>query len=249
MFEGTIKINHKSLPRTLLGTSPFTAAPHFGHRAWLYQLDLYRQPENIAKVIKKSYDLGVRGIQLIPYPPVVDAFKQAVEEGCNFLVLGTVRQGEEEADIKLLSSLGAEAMLLQGAITDTCNWETITKHLEAISSEGSIAGLATDQPFHTSPELLKSPVLDLFNIYMTPLNKLGYLMDTEVFMEKQRLEYSNLMKKLDKKVIINRTLAAGVLNPNDAFEFLKTVDYADIVAVGVAYEKEAAETFNLLAKK
>ncbi len=249
MFEGTLEINDKNLPRTLLGTSPFTAAPHFGHRAWLYQLDLYRQPENIAKVIKKSYDLGVGGIQLIPYPQVVDAFKQATEEGCSFKIIGTVRQGEEAADIEILSSLGAEAMLLQGAITDSHNWDTVAEHLEAVRSEGSVAGLATDQPFHTTPELLKSPVLDLFHIYMTPLNKLGYLMDTDVFMEKQRLEYSAIIKKLDKKVIINRTLAAGVLTPNDAFEFLKTVDYADMIALGVAYQKEAEETFTLLGEK
>jgi hypothetical protein len=84
---------------------------------------------------------------------------------------------------------------------------------------------------------------------MTPLNKLGYLMDTEVFMEKERLEFSKLMHKMDKKVIINRTLAAGILPPEDAFEFLKTVDYADIITVGVASEKEAEETFTLLGEK
>lgn len=74
-------------------------------------------------------------------------------------------------------------------------------------------------------------------------------MDTEVFMEKERLEFSKLMHKMDKKVIINRTLAAGILTPEDAFEFLKTVDYADIITVGVASEKEAEETFTMLGEK
>jgi len=249
MFEGHLEISGRSLPRTLLGTSPFTAAPHFGHRTWLYQLDLYNQPENILKVMRKCYDLGVWGIQLIPDPPVVDALSWALEEGCVFSIVGTVRQGEEVKDIKLLSRLGANSMLLQGAITDNYNWETITKYLEAIRDGGSIPGLATNQPFGTTEKLLESPVLDLFDIYMTPLNKLGYLMDTEVFMEKERLEFSKLMHKMDKKVIINRTLAAGILPPEDAFEFLKTVDYADIITVGVASEKEAEETFTLLGEK
>jgi len=41
MFEGTIKIRDREIPRTLLGTSSFTGAAHFGHRSRLYQLDLY----------------------------------------------------------------------------------------------------------------------------------------------------------------------------------------------------------------
>lgn len=249
MFEGRIKINDKSLPRTLLGTSPFTAAPHFGHRAWLYQLDLYRQPENILKVIRKSYNLGVKGIQLIPYPPVVDALRWAQEEGCNFSIIGTVRLGEEVEDIKTLSKLGAGAMLLEGPVTDSWKWDSISKYLTEIKDGGAIPGLASHQPFRTTAELLKSSVLDLFDIYMVPVNKLGYLMDTDVFTDKERSEYRDLIKRVDKMVIINRTLAAGILTPNDAFEFLKTVDYADMIALGVAYEKEAEETFNLLAEK
>ena len=57
MFEGTIKINNREIPRTLLGTSPFIGATQFGHRSRLYQLDLYDKPENILKILKKSYEL------------------------------------------------------------------------------------------------------------------------------------------------------------------------------------------------
>jgi len=53
MFDGKIKISEKEIPRILLGTSPFIAAAQFGHRARLYQLDLYNNPENILKIIKK----------------------------------------------------------------------------------------------------------------------------------------------------------------------------------------------------
>jgi len=249
MFEGHLEISGRSLPRTYLGTSPFIAAGQFGHRARLYQLDLYDQPENILKVIRKSYQMGVRGIQLIPYPPVLDALQWAWEEGIELSIIGTVRPDEEAADIKLLSGLDADAMLLHGAITDVCNWDVISGHLEAIKDEGSIAGLATHQPFRTTAKLLESPVLDLFDIYMIPVNKAGYLMDTEFFLEKQRHEFSDLINKVDKTVIVKKTLAAGVLTPGDAFNFLKTVDYADMITVGIAYEKEAEETFTVLSEK
>ncbi|MEN6592267.1 MAG: hypothetical protein ABFC12_03370 [Methanobacterium sp.] len=249
MFEGHLEISGRSLPRTYLGTSPFIAAGQFGHRARLYQLDLYDQPENILKVIRKSYQMGVRGIQIIPYPPVLDAFRWAREEGIELSIIGTVRPGEEAADIKLLSWLDADAMLLHGAITDGCKWDVISGHLKDIKDEGSIAGLATHQPFRTTTKLLESPVLDLFDIYMIPVNKVGYLMDTEFFLEKQRSEFSELINKVDKTVIVKKTLAAGVLTPGDAFEFLKTVDYADMITVGIAYEKEAEETFTVLGEK
>lgn len=249
MFEGHLKIHGKSLPRILLGTSPFIGAAQFGHRARLYRLDLYDQPENILKVIRKSYDLGIQGIQLIPYPPVVDAVKWAREEGCELSIVGTVRPGEEAEDIRLLSQLGAGVMVLHGAITDGCNWDTISKHLEDIKDADSIPGLATHQPFRTTKELLESPVLDLFDVYMIPVNKLGYLMDTDVFMDKERFDFSVLIKRVDKKVIVKKTLAAGVLTPEDAFDFLKTVDYADMITLGIAYEVEAEETFNLLGEK
>lgn len=247
MFNGQLRVKDKDLPQTLLGTSPFIGAAQFGHRARLYQLDLYNQPENIVKVIKKSYKMGVKGMQLIPYPPVVEAVNNARNEGCDLSIMGTVRPGEESHDISLLSGMDADAILLHGSITDTCNWDTIAAHLKSIDDEGCIAGLATHQPFRTTKKLLKSDVLDLFDLYMIPLNKLGYLMDIDVFMEKERSEFSSLINSVDKKVIVKKTLAAGILTPEDAFKFLKTVNYADMITVGIAYEVEAEETFNILA--
>lgn len=249
MFEGYLEIKNKRLPRTLLGTSPFIGAAQFGHRARLYQLDLYNQPENILNIIKKSYKLGIRGIQLIPYSPVVKAVKAAREEGCKLSIIGTVRPDKMTEDIKLLSQLEADVMLLHAVITDTCQWNSIAEHLQLIKEEGSIPGLVTHLPFRTTEKLLESPVLGLFDIYMVPVNKIGYLMDTEVFTGKERAELSNLLNKLDKIVIAKKTLAAGILTPEDAFNYLKTVDYADLIAVGIASEDEAEETFNLLVDK
>lgn len=246
MFNGYLEIDGKQLPRTLLGSSPFIAAGQFGHRARLYQLDLYNQPENIFNVIRKCFELGVRGLQLIPYPPVLEALEMAREDGIPMKILGTVRPGKETEDIKLLSNLGSDAMLLHASITDSCSWDNISSHLKLIRESGSIPGLATHQPFRTTRKLIKSPILELFSLYMVPINKLGYLMDTEFFMEKERKEFSDLMEKLDKTVIVKKTLAAGILTPQDAFKFLKTVDFADMIALGIAYEKEADETFRLL---
>ena len=249
MFEGRVKIKDKKIPGTLLGTSPFIGAAHFGHRARLYQLDLYNKPENIKKVIKKSYELGITGIQLVPYEPVVKALKWAINDGCNVDIIGTVRPDHENEDMELLNELEANAMLIHGAVTDRLNYDFLVEKLEDINQIGAIAGLTTQKPFNTTKSLLKSSILNLFDIYMIPINKTGYLMDTDVFMDKERAELRDLIKKIDKKIIANKTLAAGILTPSDAFDYLKTLDYVDLITVGIASETEAEETFNLLNSK
>jgi hypothetical protein len=58
-----------------------------------------------------------------------------------------------------------------------------------------------------------------------------------------------MVLELDKTIIGKKLLAAGIMTPQDAFEYLKTLDYVDMVAVGIASEKEAQETFGILSKK
>ena len=249
MFEGTIKINDREIPRTLLGTSPFIGATQFGHRSRLYQLDLYDKPENILKILKKSHELGITGIQLVPYEPVVKALNWAMDEGYNFNIIGTVRQDCENEDIELLAQLKAKAMLIHGATTDGLNYDFLAEKLETISQTGAAAGLATHRPFNTTRSLLESSILDLFDIYMVPVNKLGYLMDTDAFIAKERAEFRDLINKLNKTIIAKKTMAVGILTPSDAFDFLKTLDYVDLMTVGIASEAEAEETFGLLKNK
>ncbi len=249
MFEGNINVKGKEIPKTLLGTSPFIGAAQFGHRARLYQLDLYNQPENILKVIRKSYELGVKGIQLVPYDAVVQALQWAIDEGCDLNIVGTVRPNCESEDIVLLSELGANSMLLHGMITDKLSFNYLELILEEIQGTDAISGLVTHRPFNTTKNLINSTIIDLFDIYMVPVNKNGYLMDTDVFMKNERAELRYLIKKLDKTIIAKKTMAAGILTPNDAFDYLKTLDYVDLITVGIASEAEAEETFTLLADK
>ena len=51
---------------------------------------------------------------------------------------------------------------------------------------------------------------------------------------------------LNKKVIATRVLAAGILQPKEAFEFLKTIDYVDLISIGVGKVEEAGDDFSLL---
>jgi len=249
MYEGYLELEGEKLPRTLLGTSPFIGAAQFGHRARLYQLDLYQKPGNMAKIIKRSYELGIRGIQLLPYPNVIEALQMAQKDGCNLEIIGTILPDQEEKDINLFAGLDASAMLLHAVITDRENWYFIAEKLESIADSGAIPGLVTHTPFRTTRKLLESPIIKLFQLYMIPVNRLGYLMDCDTHGPTQRSELRNLIQQLDKKIIAKKLLAAGIITPDDAFDYLKTLDYVDMVAVGIASEDEAQNTFEILAKK
>jgi len=249
MFEGKIKVLNKEIPRTLLGTSPFVAAPQFGHRARLYQIDLYNNPDNIFKIIKKSFEMGITGIQVIPYPPVIEALQLAHDVGISMDIIGTIRPEKEDEDFETFSDLNAISMLIHGVTTDAGDWDFIESNLLRIKDEGVIPGLVTHMPFQTTASLLKSPLLDLFDIYSVPVNKLGYLMDCDMYGVDERSKLNGLLNEMNKIVIAKKVLAAGVLKPKEAFDYLKTVNFPDIVALGIASEAEAEETFKLLASQ
>ncbi len=249
MLEGYLEIDRKQIPRTLLGTSPFIGAAHFGHRARLYLLDLYRNPEAMARVMARSYQMGVRGIQLIPHPPVVEALQIARDEGFPLDIIATVRPESENEDINLLSELDARAMLVDPVITDQTDWNLIGEKLDAIMDTGSLPGLITQFPFSTTQKILESPLINDFKFYMVPLNRLGYLMDCDTYGPDERAEFREMILKMDKTIIAMHVLAAGIMTPDDAFDYLKTTDFIDMVALGIASQKEADESFSKLFKR
>ncbi|MDR3062900.1 MAG: hypothetical protein LBU40_02015 [Methanobrevibacter sp.] len=261
ILEGKLKIKDKEISKILLGTAPFTAEGYFGHRSRLYQLDLYDNPENIAKIIIKSYELGIRGINLNTDPILLKAYDIAIENGVKMDVVGIIGKSDvnymfpdfEKAkkanwsdDLEKLLKYKPSIILIDEFIVDSYDWELLSEILGKINEKGAIAGLISSFPFKTTKKLLNSPILDLFQIYMIPENKLGYMLDTDTFLEKERKELKDLVSKLNKTIIINKILAAGVQSPEEGFEFLKTLDYANMICIGISSEKEAIYDFNLL---
>ena len=57
-------------------------------------------------------------------------------------------------------------------------------------------------------------------------------------MHEERAELAELLKELDKVIIANKILAVGILNPEEAMDFLKTLDYVDMITMGIASEKK-----------
>ena len=71
-------------------------------------------------------------------------------------------------------------------------------------------------------------------------------MDISAFNASQREEFKQKLLGLNKKIIASKVLAAGVLNPKEAFTFLSNIDYVDLITLGVAKVEEASEDFSIL---
>ena len=259
IFNENLIFKNVEIPRIILGSAPFTGEGYFGHRSRLYQLDLSRNPENIAKIIKKANDFGVTGINLINNSYLIEGLEKAQVE--DMKIIATIgktdidyvfpdfekaKKANWREDIRTLANFDVPIMLIDEFITDSYDFELLEEILNEIKKQGAFPGLITSFPFKTTKKLVDSPILDLFDFYMVPINKLGYMMDSESFMDDEREELATLLNELDKKIIVNKILACGIQQPEEAFNFLKTLDYVDMVAIGIASEKEAEIDFGLL---
>ena len=261
MFFEDLKYKDKVIPQTILGYGPFMAEPYFGHRSRLYLDDLYTNPQNIAEVIVESYNQGVRAINLVNDSNLLEAYDLACDEGCEMKVIATIgksdvdylnpnyevaKEVDWDEDIELFSSYDCLVMLVDEFITDAYDWKLTSKILAEINNAGSLSGLVTAFPSKTADLIPENLDMNLFDFYMIPFNSLSYMMDINAFNEAQREDFKQKLLKLNKKVIATRVLAAGVLQPREAFTFFKKIDYIDLIALGVAKVSEASEDFSLL---
>ena len=237
------------------------AEPYFGHRSRLYQLDLYDSPQNISDVIVESYNQGVRAINLINDSNLLEAYDIAAEQDCKLKVIATVgrsdvdylnpnyevaKEVDWDEDIELFSDYDCPLMLVDEFIVDGYDWKLTSKILSEINNTGSLSGLITAFPSKTTDMIRENLDLDLFDFYMIPFNSISYMMDISAFNESQREGFKQKLLGLNKKVIASRILAAGVLQPKEAFTFFKNIDYIDLITVGVAKVEEARQDFSLL---
>ena len=260
MLDDNLKFKGKELPRTILGTAPFTGEQYFGHRSRIYEMD-FEHPESIANLIKMAYDNGVRSINLVNNDNLLKAFEIACDEGVEMDVVATVGKSNVNylhpdydkakevnwlEDINKLKKYDPSIMLIDEFLVNSFDWDYLKEILDVINSNGIFSGLITFTPFETTERLLDSSIVDDFDFYMIPVNKFAYIMDCDSFLKDDQEHLKLLLEKLNKKIIVNKALAVGIIQPDDAFSFLNTLDFVDMVAVGVAKEKEVIETFNSL---
>lgn len=234
---------------------------YYGHRSRLYLDDLYNNPEYACEVIMEAYNQGIGAINLVNNPNLLKAYDLAVDAGCEMKVIATIgksdvdylnpnyeiaKEVDWDEDIELFSTYDCPLMLVDEFIVDGYDWKLTSKILSEINNTGALSGLVTSFPSKTTDLIPSNLDMDLFDFYMIPFNSISYMMDINAFNTSQRQEFVDRVLSLNKKIIATRVLAAGVLNPKEAFTFLKNVDYIDAISIGVAKVEEAREDFSLL---
>jgi len=236
----------------ILGTSPFIFAPQFGHRTRLYELDFEKQPENIQKILDKSYENGVQKILLNRSDDLELALNMSIQNGNDWEVIGKTNVNQFEEDLKIFSKYNTSTIMLDGFFVDknieNDDFESISKYLNEIKLKGFVPSIETRTPFKNIPKIVESEIIDEFEEIMLPLNFYGYMMDCNFLTNKNKEKIQNLLSTINKKIIANRTLATGILQPKEAYEFISKVDYVNSVCVGVAKVEEAEETFSIINK-
>lgn len=239
-----------SFNEVILGSSPFIFGSQFGHRTRLYELDFDNQPENIAEILDKSYELGVRKILFNPSDNLANAINISEDHGNKWSVIGMTNFDSFEEDMLLFEKFNTDTVMLDGSFVDEKikgnDFDIIVDYLSEIKNRGYAPAIETRTPFKNLPIIIDSKLMDYFSILMFPLNFYGYMMDCNFLNNENKEKLSNLLDGMDKKIIVNRTLATGILKPQEAYDFIKDISYVDSVCVGLAKVSEAEETLNVI---
>ncbi|MCX8176173.1 MAG: hypothetical protein N3E48_02935 [Candidatus Bathyarchaeota archaeon] len=236
-----VKISLKEIPKVLLGTSPFIGAGQFGLRALEYYKNFYLNPSNIKKIARRSFEVGVKGVQLLPLKPVINAIDELLKEGLEFKIVSTITfEGFKKNLLEEVKKLNPVAILLHAEVADRCNEVVMRNLLREIQLKGYLAGFATHQPLKTL-SWIKDTNLE-YDIIMTPLNFVGEFIDGKLE------DLIEVLRMLNRFVIVKKALAAGKLKPKEALDYIVKLNCVNAVALGVTSEKEVEETL-VFAKK
>jgi len=236
------EVNGIRLPRVLLGTSPFIGAGQFGSRSYAYWAAFYNRPERVAEVIAAAVELGVQGIQPLPYPFLAEAIRRAQAlTGEELVLAATIGPEDPLADLAIFEGLDVRAALVHGALTDRARSSELAAIMDDVRDRGLLAGLVSHSPMRLMRRL-SSGELPRPDLLLLPFNAVGYLMDAPA------RELASAIRSLRAPVIGKKVLAAGRLRPEEAFRFALGLRVLEGVAVGVISRAEAEETFVSLAK-
>ncbi|MFX1311288.1 MAG: hypothetical protein ACFFHD_01575 [Promethearchaeota archaeon] len=159
---------------------------------------------------------------------IIEASQIMSEVHNDYIVTGSTYPGKNSG-IDLLIEAEAKIIFVHGMIADNKGKELL-KHLDEIASNGIIPGIATHEPIPT----INYAINNLLNVkaFLIPFNAIGAFMG-----DAKRLE--QIIDSTNKYYFIGmKTLAAGKLDPIEAFEYL-SIHNISAVAIGMVTIEEA----------
>ena len=232
------ELNGIKLPRVSIGTSPFIGAGQFGARGLAWRLKFLNNPELMAYLMEKAYNLGAKGVEIVPVGKIIDAINIMKSNYPDYIVLASTHWSEINIQ-ELAEVYKSKVIFLHGNLSDKRNKTMIKNIFNEISSYSVIPGIATHEPVSTLQFIINNNIN--CDIFLIPFNKAGFLMQN-----KNKLE--DIVDNSNKKFIAMKPLAAGQLSPQEAFEYISQHNISG-VAVGLVYEEEINETVPIAIEK
>ena len=220
-----------------VGTSPFLGAPQFGKNARVYRRKFLNDAEAVLEILEASYEVWGRGIELVPAGKVTEAAKIMVETHNDFIITGSTFPGPNPL-IKELAELGAKIIFAHGMVADKKD-EKLEKLINEIESMGIIPGIAAHNPVSTLEYAFKN--LPNVKAFLIPFNARGMFMGDQIKLEKIVDSHKN------HHFIGMKTLAAGKLDPNQAYEYISKYNIC-CTTIGMVNVDEARESTKIALK-
>jgi hypothetical protein len=234
----SFQIGKVKFPKVLFGSSPFFGAGQFKERSMIYHNKFYLNPPNITQLYQESILRGLNAIHVPSDPVIIHAIAEAI--GSTFIdnfVLATVEGRNLQEELNLCEWIEAQSIIIHGSFTDDMPG-SLTDVLRIIKRRFNDipTGIATHSPGNIIPKVLGINEID---IILTPINSIGEFMLPNA---DSTLNAIIKARETGKKIIAMKALAAGMLRPMKAFDYL--VDKVDGVVVGITSTQELYELLN-----
>jgi hypothetical protein len=224
-------INGIKIPLVSVGTSPFFGAAQFGRKAREYRRKFLHDADAILDILKASYEMGGRGIELVPGGKINEAARRMKEMHDDFIITGSTFPGSNPK-IDELVDLGAKIIFAHGMVSDKQD-EQLINMLDDISSRGIMPGVALHSPIETL-EFIIEEGLDVKAI-LVPFNANGLYMGDQTRLEE-------MIDQLEQYYFIGmKTLAAGKLDPQKAYSYIQQHNIC-ATAIGMVSIHQARES-------
>jgi len=180
------------------------------------------------EIMEACYKAGGRGIEAVPGGAVIDAIKIMKETHSDYVITGSTSPGPDPK-IEDLIDVEAKIIFIHGMVSDKMD-DRLDKLVDDVASRGIIPGISLHNPVPTLEHALEN--LTQVKAFLTPMNANGLYMGDKEALEKIVGDNKDLY------FVGMKTLAAGKLEPKEAYDYISKHNIC-AVTIGMVTVEEA----------
>ena len=237
----SIKLAGIEVPRLILGGNPISGFSHSNAQRTKAMLD-YFTTDNAKKLLRRCEECGINAAVMRADNHIVRLLREYWNEGGKINWIAQTQSGMDPIrSINHAARFGAKAIFLHGGTIEEFfkrgEKDQIRTQLETIKELGLPAGVASHYPPYLMEVEERGWPADFYMVSMYHIEgyqgKLGADKD-EKFIPEHRTRALKVIRDLPKPCLAYKILAAGRLDPREAFkEVLENIKPSDGIVVGM----------------